>query len=71
MTNFEKIRAMSVEEMAEMFIVEYDEDYYCLRLPDRDRNYQTKERAIKAGIDWLNSPAEENGTKERKENDHV
>lgn len=61
MTNFERIKGMSVEELAEI-LIEYDLDYECWKrvmgiaklFREGDKN-----SAIKAQIEWLESEAEE------------
>jgi hypothetical protein len=58
MTNFERIKGMSVEELAEM-LLEFDYEYSVYIVMGQWYNEWEKEDAIKAQIEWLESEVEE------------
>ena len=63
LTNGDRIRAMSNEELAEILVYSEDDEWYGRQWfsfdGDHIRNaFPTKQDAIKSTIDWLNSPAE-------------
>lgn len=59
MTNFERIRAMSIDELAEL-LLDYDCDFDCWRAMGVVEAYHPdqKSKAIKAQIEWLNKEAQ-------------
>ena len=62
MTNFEKIKEMSVEEFAELILsLGDDSGYYCFVVVGTGSGYAfyEKEKALKEQIEWLESEAEE------------
>lgn len=62
MTNFERIKGMSVEEVAEI-LVQYDDEYGCYYIYGVDERFDdgryTYEEVIKRQIEFLESEAEE------------
>ena len=63
LTNGDRLRAMSNEELAEILVYSEDDEWYGRQWfsfdGDHIRNaFPTKQDAIKSTIDWLNSPAD-------------
>lgn len=56
MTHFERIKAMSIEELAEL-LLDYDCDFDCWRVMGVARAYPPDQRdeALKSQIKWLES----------------
>lgn len=56
MTHFERIKAMSIEELAEL-LLDYDLDFDCWRVMGVARAYPEyqKDEALKAQVKWLES----------------
>lgn len=62
MTRYEKIKSMTIEEMAEKIVEVNITDEYCFGAcvdDDEDINC-TKENEIKCCVDWLNEEVEKN-----------
>ena len=60
MTNFERIKAMSVKEMAQLFV--YCNDFHSF--DTSNGTYDRFDEALKAEIEWLKSEVKEGGAKE-------
>ena len=59
MTNSDRIRAMSDEELAKSRVIDYDEYPGTYLAIDCEKVFVSEEEAIAEELEWLQSPAEE------------